>query len=152
MSSEKQTENKEKIVKHGVVFIIFDGEKIQLEKRLKKDDEYFGYFLIPGGKVEYGECPNATLAREIREEYAFTHIKGEELGLITSFREGVENSRHVYVVDAWKKDEKLYNIEKRNMHLAVTPAEARKLCKHPISQLILDMFDEYLLRQNSKGI
>lgn len=144
-------ERKEALAKNSVMFILFDGKNIQIEERIEKNDNYFGYFLIPGGKVESGEGPRTALVREIREEYAFTHVKGEELGLIIVKEGEIESCKHVYLINYWNNDCN-YAPEKRNIHTAVTLEEARQSCKHPVTQIALDLFEAYLFRQNSQGV
>lgn len=134
--------------KNSVIFILFDGKNIQLEKRVEQNDKYLGHFLVPGGKVEPGEGPNAALIREVREEYGLTHIKGEELGLVVVSEGVVESCKHVYLIDQWK-EWKLMNPEKRNAHLSVSLEKARHICKHPVTHAVLDLFEDYLLRQNT---
>lgn len=141
------TERGETIAKHGVIFVIFDGKNIQLEKRIEKNKKYYGYVLIPGGGVEQGESPQSALIREVREEYEAMFIQAKELGAIETVEEdGQLNYRHVFLVDEWKG--RLLNPEHKNIHLKATLEEARELCKHPVSQLVLDMVEKELSGQN----
>jgi 8-oxo-dGTP diphosphatase len=140
-------ERGETIVKNSVIFIIYDGKEIQLERRKEKNDPYYGYVLIPGGKVEQGEAPQNALIREIREEYGAKYIKAEELGAIESYKEdGQINYRHVFLVNGWKG--RLLNPEHRNTHFRATIDEAKQLCKHPISQKVLNLLETKLLGQD----
>ncbi len=151
MSSENQTERREEITKNSVVFFIFDGENIQLEKRIRRKDRYYGYVLIPGGKCEGGESPQTALAREIREEYGISYIQGEELGLVVvSEDDGTTSCKHLYLINYWKG--RIQNPEKKDIHLSATLDEARSLCKHPVSQIFLDLLEKRLLRQNGQRI
>jgi 8-oxo-dGTP pyrophosphatase MutT (NUDIX family) len=134
--------------KNSVIFVLFDGRSIQLEERVEKNDRYLGYFLVPGGKVEPGEGPNSALIREIREEYALIHIKGEELGLIIVPEGDVESCKHVYLITGWEEGN-LYDAEQRNLHLSVSLEEARRICKHPVTQTVLDLCEAHLPRQDS---
>lgn len=141
-------ERKEAAQKHAIIFVIFDGQKIQLEERIEASDKYFGYTLIPGGKLEPGDTLESGLKREIREEYGINVVKSEELGVIQSMSEnGVNKFKHVFLVSKWEGN--LSNPEKRNVHIEATFQEARKICKHPISQKILDLVESKLLGQNS---
>jgi hypothetical protein len=48
-------ERKEQTKKHGVIFALWDGNKIQLEKRNKPTGKFFGYILVPGGELNKGK-------------------------------------------------------------------------------------------------
>lgn len=134
--------------KHGVIFVIYDGQKIQLEKRVNKNDKYYGYITIPGGMVEQGEAPQNALVREIREEYGATFVNAKELGGVESIEgDGQPNFRHVFLVDGWSG--RLSNPEHENIHIKATIEQARKICKHPVTQRALDLVEAELFRQNS---
>ena len=133
--------------KHDVIFVIFDGQKIQLEERVKKEDVFYGYTTIPGGKMESGETLESALEREVDEEYGVKVLKSRKLGIIQSVeRDGRLNFRHVYIVSEWGGN--LSNPEGRNRHLEATIQEAKEICIHPISQRILDLVEEGLSTQD----
>jgi len=143
LNSSSMAERKETCEKHGVVFILFDGNKLQLEERMKPQDQYFGYTFIPGGKIEDGEEICSALRREVMEEYGVTLKEGFGLGDIQGVEDGgVLNVRHIFLVTSW--DGTLANPEGKNRHIEATFSEARELCKHPVSQKILDLFEAKL--------
>jgi 8-oxo-dGTP pyrophosphatase MutT (NUDIX family) len=93
------TERKETVQKHAIIFVIFDGQKIQLEERIETGDKYFGYTLIPGGKLEPGETLEMALKREVGEEYGVNVLEAEELGAIHSVgKGGIQKFKHVFLV------------------------------------------------------
>ncbi len=59
---------KSMLVSAAVIFERSDGEKFLIAKRRKNDRIEAGKWEFPGGKVEFGEHPEACLIREIKEE------------------------------------------------------------------------------------
>jgi 8-oxo-dGTP pyrophosphatase MutT (NUDIX family) len=139
-------ETEEVIEKHGVVFAIWDGEKIQLEKRLK--GKYEGEIIIPGGSVESGETlEDHTLPREIKEEYGVDVVKTKKVGIFPSVEDGVLNIRHLYLVTEWNGN--LSDPEKnmrKSEHLEATLEEALLICRHPLTQIFLQVIKSELSR------
>lgn len=139
-------ETKETPQRHGVIFAIWDGCKIQLERRIAPG-EFKGFTLIPGGKMELKETIEEALTREILEEYEVQALEYTKLGFLTNIEQnGILNARHVYLVTRWKG--KLSNPEGKNEHLEVSLSEARLLCTHPVSQQVLDLVEKQLSGQN----
>src|SRR3989339_1186885 len=54
--------------KLGVIFLIFKDGKILIEDRKHPEKAYFGYKIVPGGKVEDDESFNTAVKRELLEE------------------------------------------------------------------------------------
>ena len=66
--------------KISVRALIKNDEKILLVRRASGAPEYIGQFELPGGKVEYGEDPEATVRREVAEEL------GVEAGVVQLYK------------------------------------------------------------------
>ena len=133
-------ERKEAHEKHGVVFILFDGKRLQLEERIKPQDQFFGYTVIPGGKIEPGEEIYSALRRELLEEYGVKLKEAFGLGDVQRVEDGGSlNVLHIFLVTRWDGD--LSNPEGVNRHIEATFSEARVLCRHPISQKILELLE-----------
>ena len=92
-------ERGEQIEKHGVIFALWDGEKIQLEERKKIGGKFFGYILVPGGAVEEGETLKEALFREVGEEYGVKALSYRKIGIYPNIEDnGILNVRHLYLV------------------------------------------------------
>lgn len=131
----------------GVIFAIYKNHKIQLELPTDPNSKYFGFILVPGGKVEAGETYRAAVRREIPQKYDATPSELNEIGTIVEKENGITNFRHVFLVT--KHDGRLKNPEHKSLHLSATLADARIMCKHPITQKVLDMVEQAeLSRQN----
>lgn len=141
-------EKKEITEKKGVIFIILNNGKIQLEKRVKLGDQFFGHTIIPGGGIKQDESQQTALCREVIEEYGALPLRFKKIGEIVSSEEGgLINTRHVYLITKWLGV--LGNPEKKNPHLEVDFVTAKSICRHPVSQQVLNLLDEELSRQNS---
>lgn len=55
-----------KAIRVGSAVLIIEGDKILLGRRNK--DPYFGRWVLPGGKIEYGETHQQAAIREAKEE------------------------------------------------------------------------------------
>lgn len=69
------------IARVGVSVLLFNRGKILLAERISTHEN--GKFGTPGGKVDYGETPDVTIARELLEETGL-HIGLQALGFITN--------------------------------------------------------------------
>lgn len=84
--------------KISVRALIKNNEKYLLVRRASGTPSYIGQFELPGGKVEYGEDPEASVRREVGEEL------GVEAGVVqlykvVSWMDTVErDTQHVIVV------------------------------------------------------
>lgn len=129
--------------KQGVVFALWDGTKIQLEKRIKKG-KFQGFTIIPGGAVEKDETIEKALFREVREEYGVEVTDFQKLGLFPSLEDNnTLNVRHLYLVTSWSGV--LSNPENKNDHLETSITEAVDLCKHPLSQAFLVVIQKAII-------
>lgn len=131
---------------YGVIFILFDGEKVQLEKRLRSKRGLGGFIIVPGGGIEKGETEEGALHREVFEEYGVAITFFKKLGVVINpIDESTVNNGNVYLVTNWVGE--LRDPEKdqqKSIHIEATIPEARALCKHPITQQILDLLEKEL--------
>lgn len=72
---------------HGVVFLIFRGNRVLMERCPKKRIVLgVGEWFLPGGKIELGESPEQTLEREVREELGVTILTSRPLPIVEGSR------------------------------------------------------------------
>lgn len=135
--------------KHWVINVLLQNNRIQLEKKLEENKPMFGYTIVPGGSINSNETQVKAADREILEEYGVKALNTKKIGIVHNIgpNSGIYYFRHVFITTKW--DGNLSNPEGRNEHIEVTLREARELCKHPISQQILDLVETELSRQNS---
>jgi len=132
--------------KHGVVFALLSGNKIQLEKRIK-EDEFEGMIIIPGGKVKPYQTLEEALFEEVMQEYGILVKRHKKLGVFPSIENrGILNIRHLYLVTEWEGC--LSNPENKSIHVEATLKEALKICEHPLSQIFLKVIEKELSRQD----
>ena len=129
--------------KQGVVFALWDGAKIQLEKRIQPG-KYQGLTIIPGGASEKDETTEEALFREVKEEYGIEVTNFQKLGLFPSLESNhTLNIRHLYLVTGWSGV--LSNPENKNDHLEVSISEAFDLCKHSLTQAFLVVIQKAII-------
>jgi ADP-ribose pyrophosphatase YjhB (NUDIX family) len=63
-----------------------------------------GEWTLPGGRVEAGESPEATVIRELREETAIDGRILASLGVVEIVRDGVSFAIHEYLVAPVSED------------------------------------------------
>lgn len=81
------------------------------------------------------------MMREVAEEYGVEVQSYEQIGVVTDIEDGgIVNFRHVFLVTSWIGE--LSNPENKNKHLEAGLDKARKICKHPVSQRILNLLEE----------
>jgi ADP-ribose pyrophosphatase YjhB (NUDIX family) len=76
------------VIRPGVAAVIFDGERVLLQRR---DDN--GKWGLPGGGVDAGESVRAAIIREVREE---TGLDVEPLRLIGVYSDPVNHQVITY--------------------------------------------------------
>lgn len=137
-------ERKEMDEIHGVVFALFKDGKICLEKRTEPNTNFYGYTIVPGGRIEQGETAEEALLREVKEEFGVEIAAYRDVGIVDSVEGNLINFRHVFLVTSWKG--RLSNPEGKNRHLRMSLEKAMATCTHPISQGILDKVNKALFR------
>lgn len=70
------------IIRHGAYGILIKNSEILLTQ--KKSGPYKGLWGLPGGSIEFGETPEATLKRELLEESTLEISRIEFLNITTS--------------------------------------------------------------------
>jgi len=139
------TEREETPEKNGVVFVLWDGKKIQLERRDTSDKLFFGFTIIPGGKIEKGETPDEAMFNEVMEEYGVAVLVYKPLCDFTDIENGgVLNKRRLYLVTKWSGV--LSNPEESNGHIEATIQEAFTLCEHPLTKTFLGVAQKEISR------
>lgn len=134
--------------KYGVIFILFDGEKIQLEKRLTSKGGLRGFTIVPGGGIENRESEEVALRREVREEYGVEITFFKKLGVVLDPSDPpVIHHGNVYLITNWVGKIQDPEISRgKSVHVEASIPEARKICEHPITQDILNLLEEELSR------
>lgn len=98
MTPEDKPERNEP-TREGVLFLVFKDGKVLLERRINPDKAYYGYTIIPGGKVEKDKDKNNqdAMMREVGEELG---IKPTKFILLDSFQH-ITITGHHYRTAAW---------------------------------------------------
>lgn len=135
--------------KQGVIFAICKNGEIVLQKRLNPHKSYYGYTIIPGGRIEVGETPEEALVREAKEETGviikkFKFIKS--LDVITE--KGNHYSHNLFLVTDFEGEVE-ENREADARVFCVPFTEAKQICGHGLSQQILKLIELELSGQNS---
>jgi len=147
--SAEQKETYLEGLKKGVVFVIFDDyNHILLE--LRKDGKYRGLIIIPGGGVEKGEGVLTATYREIKEETGISAKNIVNIGVVQTEEKGLIHKRHIFVVFPNDySNQTVRNLEEESVYLWASIANARKICKHPITVQALDLVEELLKRRKN---
>jgi mutator protein MutT len=131
------------INKHGIVFVIITKDSILLQKRTNKNGIYFGYNIIPGGKVKKGESEEEALVREVKEEADVQALSWAKLGKINFKEKGRPVKTSVFIVNKYKGQ--VFGRSTKMGSMFWSPyRNVKKVCKHPISRKIVRMVDDYL--------
>lgn len=84
---------------------------------LKTETEDDSYWVLPGGKVEYGESPTDALKREIKEELSTEIDIGEPVGMYHFFTDPENNGAQI-VLTAFD-----CNIKGQEIDISSNPAD-----------------------------
>lgn len=98
MTTESKPERNE-LTKEGVFFLVFKDGKGLFEKRIDPSKAYYGYTIIPGGKIEKDKDKNNqdAMVREVGEELG---IKPTKFVLLDTFQD-ISITGHHYRTAAW---------------------------------------------------
>lgn len=127
------------IIRHGAYGVIVQDSKILLTQ--KKSGPYKGLWGLPGGSIEFGETPEATLKRELMEESCIMASTIEFLNIATSTcnydNDGVPYGFHqvglVYKILDWKKQPGLVP-EEENRWFSLTDINKNELTPFAIQE------------------
>jgi len=100
----------EKIFHVAIKGLIFYGSKFLIIQRSDKSRGEFHYWELPGGRMEFGEKPEETLKREVKEETGLEVEMLYPFSVWTFFRESNNQTVGInYVCVTANKDVELSN-------------------------------------------
>jgi 8-oxo-dGTP pyrophosphatase MutT (NUDIX family) len=114
--------------KEGVFFLVYNNGQVLLEERLQPEKAYYGYTIIPGGKVETdkGEDHLVAVKREIEEECGVTATNIFKLDDFLN----ITLSNNFYHTSAYlitEYDGEVRNVEGKSRHVWVDIDKASEL-------------------------
>lgn len=132
----------------GAIFLIYKDGKVLLEKRTSPDKVYFGYTIIPGGKVnrDNSETAHEATDREIFEECGVVVIKKKFLDRFLH----VTMSNMLYETEAYLVTEyegEIKNVEGKSEHVWVDLDKAEEMLPFADSRYIISLARKTLLGQ-----
>lgn len=83
------------ITRYGAYGIVIQNKKLLLTQ--KKSGPYRGLWGLPGGAIEFGETPEETLKREIKEEAALKASQLELLTVLTNHSKYLKDGREYQI-------------------------------------------------------
>lgn len=122
------SEQREKLQPQGeaVIFLIYKDGSVYLEERTKIGSGYYGYNIIPGGKVELSDGgPSVAMIREVEEEMGVVVTSYKcldsfvEMSLSGNFR-----LNHAFLIDGF--DGEVINREPEKGRLFQVPLDQAK--------------------------
>lgn len=131
--------------KEGVIFLIYQNGKVLLEDRKTPNKAYFGYKIIPGGKVE--------IDKDLNHEKAAEREALEECGIVVKKMIHLDTflhmtiSNHLYHTSAYLITEfegEVVNKEGKSDHVWVEIDEAEKSLEFVDSRYIILLAKKYL--------
>ena len=136
--------------REGVIFLIYKDGKVLLEDRKLPNKSYYGYRIIPGGKVEKGidKSHEEALRREVREECGIEVV--EMIHLDDFFQMTITN--HLYNTSAYlitKFNGEVENLEKKSEHVWVELNKAIESLPFVDSRYLVSLAKQYLAGKNS---
>ena len=94
--------------KKVIAAIIMQGDKILIAQR-KKQDELYGKWEFPGGKMEESETDEQCLKRELYEEFGINAQIGEYFCTSSFFHKKIAMDMLVYYVPSFTGEITLYD-------------------------------------------
>ena len=144
--------NSEKIgpTREGVMWLIFRNGRVLLEERNKQDKSYYGYTIVPGGKLEDGEEVLECLEREIKEEHGVIPTKCEFLDTFESIIPGGNHYKiHAFLILDFEGEIVNNEPEKTNLKF-VRLEHAQKVLKFGTSKYVLLMAKQFIEEERCK--
>lgn len=83
------------VTRYGAYGIVVQNKKLLLTQ--KKSGPYCGLWGLPGGAIEFGETPEITLKREIKEETAFEANHLELLSVVAHHGKYLKNEKEYQI-------------------------------------------------------
>lgn len=148
--SELLTEFKAQ-VSVSTCFIESHDGKILVLQRSKTGDQP-NTWCIPGGKVESGESAKAAIAREVQEETGIALSLPSITHQTTRFVRipGWDYELHVFRANLSKPPDVVLDPKEHDMHLWVTPSQAKDLslitAQREIIELVYEGVDEDIIQ------
>ncbi len=129
----------------NVIFLVYDSKTgcVWLEERLKPDSGYFGYTIIPGGKIESSDkTADYALIREVHEEMGIKVVTFSPLDIFVepSLSKGNLMINHAYLVSNFEGE--VYDKEEsegKNRLFAVPLGEAKNHLEIASSRYIIEL-------------
>lgn len=135
----------------GIIYVLVDGDRVLLTKRIKEGSNFFNEYLFPGGRMEKYDSTTAECAkREIKEERGCIAKELSSLGVI-SYKHPSAGviSQEVFMVGIENIIGEVGNNEPEKEELIwVTVGEANKLCKFEGAKIVLDFAIRHLFGED----
>lgn len=133
--------------KEGVIFLLFRNGKVLLEDRKHPQKPYFGYVIVPGGKVEKEDTSHEKAAeREVLEECG---IKVKKMICLDTFLH-ITISNHLYRTTAYlitDFDGEVTNKEGKADHVWAKIEDAYQIMQFSDSRYVLKLAEEKLIKE-----
>ena len=142
-------ERKEKLLNvSGIIYVLVDGERLLLTRRIKEGSAFFNEYLFPGGRLEESDSTTYDCTkREIEEERGCTAKVCSSLGVV-SYRHPAAGviSLEVFLVEKDNIIGEVGNKEPEKEELVwVSVCEADMLCKVEGAKIVLNLVKQRLL-------
>lgn len=133
-------EDSKKFTRYGAYAIIFEDSKLLLTQ--KKSGPYKGLWGLPGGGIEFGETPEMTLKREIKEETALSANQIELITVLTNCGEFLDHKFHFIGI--------IYRVNEICLLPGVIPEEKKRWI--PINEIVPEELTNFAKMAYSKKL